>query len=766
MSKLTSAIKEINLKSCIVSGEEYAATFNGEVIEPTFINFGYGSNGTGKSSVAKAIQDDVGIVWSPGKSSADYDILVYNQRFLDEHFANYGYLPGIYTLGDKNIEIRKQIDDNTAEAKKLRDRAAINTEARAGKEGERSNLLPSYYDLFWQTGAKIREDFKKIFTGRIGSKAAFSHSLLQNLAIPVSHDIKELKEQYDVAYGGNFTTPDLFDKIDLSPLNRFIEYPLLDQPIISGDDTGFSRFIKALEATDWIRRGLERYVPHTEGRCLFCQQELPYDFKEQVEACFNEQYRQEIDALIRHRRAYKEYMDVLVGTLIVNRTRSIYPNFNKEHLDSYDNKVAAIESAHRLNLQLLENKLAEPSMTVRLENVEPLCIELNEIIDEYNRQALGSRAILANLKKEKSDCEKKVLELLADTVKPIITKYGDDDKKLNDEIVELSIKIKNDTNAANALDEENGKLSKQTVSIEPAVDGINKLLHSSGFQGFELRVHKDSGQSAYRVIRPHTGKTAKDLSEGERNFIGFLYFYFLLRGSHSDKGRSKEKVVVIDDPVSSLDANAMQIVGKLVREVIDACLSKKNITGIIQVFVLTHNVHFHTEAANHFVARYDVASYYHLKKINNVSTITHCIRDNPKVVDEKINYNPVSSIYAKLWKDYKSENNPKELRSLIIQILDNYFIYLSGNNWNDLHEYILDVNRESFIKRQSNGMDDSSMHIAASRLLANAGSTAPGSDEEFFAEDDGDADNYRETLKMIFAVMEQDQHYKMMTEAG
>ena len=40
MKKLTSAISKINLTAATINGEEYAATFHGEVMTPTFVNFG------------------------------------------------------------------------------------------------------------------------------------------------------------------------------------------------------------------------------------------------------------------------------------------------------------------------------------------------------------------------------------------------------------------------------------------------------------------------------------------------------------------------------------------------------------------------------------------------------------------------------------------------------------------------------------------------------------------------------------------------------
>ena len=58
--------------------------------------------------------------------------------------------------------------------------------------------------------------------------------------------------------------------------------------------------------------------------------------------------------------------------------------------------------------------------------------------------------------------------------------------------------------------------------------------------------------SGYQISR--NGTPAKNLSEGERTAIAFLYFLKSL----GDKSFSlKDGIVVIDDPVSSLDSNAL-----------------------------------------------------------------------------------------------------------------------------------------------------------------------------------------------------------------
>ena len=91
--KVPSAITNITLNR---------ATFTDVSIdELTFVNFFYGNNGAGKSSIAHAIDEDDGVVWADGKTAADFDVLVYNQDFINDNFVNYGDLKGVFIFGDQ-----------------------------------------------------------------------------------------------------------------------------------------------------------------------------------------------------------------------------------------------------------------------------------------------------------------------------------------------------------------------------------------------------------------------------------------------------------------------------------------------------------------------------------------------------------------------------------------------------------------------------------------------------------------------------------------
>ena len=121
--KVPSAITNITLDR---------ATFTDVPIdELTFINFFYGNNGAGKSTIAHAIEADDGIVWADGKTADDFDVLVYNQDFINNNFVNYGDLKGVFIFGEEDIEAKKKIADLTeqkkqkSEARQAADRKSV-----------------------------------------------------------------------------------------------------------------------------------------------------------------------------------------------------------------------------------------------------------------------------------------------------------------------------------------------------------------------------------------------------------------------------------------------------------------------------------------------------------------------------------------------------------------------------------------------------------------------------------------------------------------
>lgn len=113
----------------------------------------------------------------------------------------------------------------------------------------------------------------------------------------------------------------------------------------------------------------------------------------------------------------------------------------------------------------------------------------------------------------------------------------------------------------------------------PAVERINAALRAYLGHG-ELRL--EVFEEGYRILR-HGAVLAGPLSEGERTAIALCYFLSKLE----EEGRDiSTQIVVIDDPVSSLDAGALNYTFNLL---------KGRLQNAQQLFILTHNLAFMNE---------------------------------------------------------------------------------------------------------------------------------------------------------------------------
>lgn len=262
----------------------------------------------------------------------------------------------------------------------------------------------------------------------------------------------------------------------------------------------------------------------------------------------------------------------------------------------------------------------------------------------------------------------------------------------------------------------------KTVETDTAKDSINHMLRDSGMRGFSLQP-KAGVDNVYEVRRPD-GTIADNLSEGEKNFIAFLYFYHLVHGSVSAEGETREKIVVIDDPVSSMDSGSLFIVSTLVRQMIEICrnnadnrnpIAKGNF--IKQIFILTHNAYFHREVSYGFVAKYDYASFYLIRKIGTKSTIKLFDDVDPNEPTQRMNINPVKNSYAALWDEYREVKSAVPLMNVIRRILEYYFLQLCGYEGSKLRQVILVQGKAEGLFKDADGNDDEEKFQLASAML-------------------------------------------------
>lgn len=745
------------------------ATFTGDKreFEPAFINFFYGRNGAGKSTIAKTIGEskEDAVQWGEGHSADKYDLLIYNQDFIDQNFADYAEVDGVFTVCSDNKENEKKAAEKTAEKKKLEEKSTTAARALKDKEDYRNGLLPTLQNTLWTAIKPIRERFKDVADGT-GNKSAL-HRVIQDVKKPVDHNPDNIQKIYDVAFKGTGTHYAPFKRFSTSPSYGTLPgRELLDKVIVSSGDTPFSKFMNALGASAWVKEGHGHYL-NDEGKCPFCQQKMPATFEADIKASFDEKYQQDLSDIKVFQSTYDSETKEILDTLRANLSGTIMPTLD---LTEYKDKLALLEKNIKINSDRIASKVEKPTTIVSLEDTDSLLLEIGTLIDDINAEIKANNDVVDDIDNQKKACKRQFREYIAFVAQPYIDTYKVNYAKADGEVTKAKADKEKIDDQVSSLGHEIAELNKNIVNTVDTINKINDTLRDTGFQGFHIRERKDI-PNHYEIVREN-GNTVHGLSEGERNFISFLYFYHLVRGSQS-RTEVKDKIVVIDDPVSSMDSSALFIVGSLVREMIDVCYNNTDYKGNIdlgdyikQIFILTHNVYFHSEVTYKQEKNFPSTSFYKVLKGDNVSSVVPCVRPDPARPSEDENYNPVQNSYKALWTELNEAKSVIPALSVIRQILEYYFLQMCGRDRKKLRLEVLEgKHRDLFMLPGPEGgkPDPSKYHLADSMLRFIGNPTGFGS-EIHYVEENGDVEQYKKVFKLIFDAMEQGEHYKMMME--
>lgn len=732
---------------------------------PTYINYFFGNNGTGKSTLANAIRNGVGISYAHGRSASNYIIHVFDQKFIDDNMRLYHNLPGVFTINEINVDIQKQLDKNSEAQAAASRRFADAAVKKDEKTNEKDNLLDKMYKECWKKAGELRSAFEKTQDGKKKAKL-FTEAVKAHSA--TEHNVDEMKRMYESVYSASAKTYPRFSELDNpAVLDSLAGREILGQAIVNTSNTPFADFLKKVGSIQWVRQGHDEYHAAAKGCCPYCMQELPSDFEEKLSASFDHQYNESLEKLNEFLATYRSSANQLFVSLSKLPTE-IYPSVD---VASYNGKLTVIKAAIQSNIDKIREKVESPELVVTLEKTAPLFLELSTMIQEYNKLIDANNELVAAGPKKKKDCTKAVFEHIAFILKDVLDGYARSEKVFDQELTKQQRIMDEQQATLKKLQAEYRALSSKTVETKTAMNAINMILRDTGFQGFAVRPHKEVNKAAinYEVIRTDTGEIAKNLSEGEKNFIAFLYFQQMVFGSATADGEHKDKIVVIDDPVSSMDSKALFVVGALVRKMIEICRNNADnrnalVAGnfIKQIFILTHNAYFHREVSYPHVKRYRFVSFYLIQKRDGKSFIRLCECQNPSCPSEQMNVNPVKNSYAALWEEYKEVSSPIPLMNIIRRILEYYFLQLCGYEGESLRKRILEDHKEDFICH-----NDYTKFDMASSMLSYISSTEHGiNDDMHYVDDCSDTDICRDTFRMIFQHMGQEQHFEMMTDIG
>lgn len=702
--------------------------------------FVFGSNATGKTTISRVIADEDSfptckVAWQRGTR---LQTMVYNLDFVDRNFHQSAQLKGVFTLGEQHEDTLNKIATAKTEHDLLTRRIETLThqlegdDGSGGKKGELASLESALKDKCWAQKQKHDATLKGAFEGYRGSSEKFKAKVITewptNSATLVP--LAELEKRAETVFGPTPIAERSIPMVHTAALVTYGSDPLLKKRVIGKDDVDIAALINKLGNSDWVREG-RRFYEVSERVCPFCQQITSQAFAQSLSEYFDEAFETDSKAIEELSTNYKtevERIQQQMSEIIARPQKFLDTAKLKTEKELFDSLVT-------INIQRLAAKKREPSQSVELQSLSNVSTAMTTLLDDTNALIAKHNKMVANLSQERNTLTAQVWKYLLDVeLKSDLAAYKSSRDSLDKAVAALEMQIKTAKAEKERKQAEIRKLERQTTSIQPTVDGINVLLASFGFRGFSLAKAEDG--ASYKLVRSDGSDAKATLSEGERSFVTFLYFYHLLKGSDSESGITTDRVVVFDDPVSSLDSDVLFIVGSLIKGVFDEV--RAGLGHIKQVFVLTHNVYFHREVTFN-PRRRDVAmneeTFWLVRKPGLLSQL------------EKCPSNPIKTSYEMLWSEVRrSDRSNTTIQNTLRRILENYFKILGGFDLDHLSGRF--SGKEKIICRSLCSWVHAGSHYAH--------------DDLYVSIDDSMVDAYLKVFKAIFDKAGHIAHYKMM----
>jgi len=702
------------------------------------INFIYGVNGSGKTTISKFIDNPSdplfvhsSLIWGNGLPLKS---LVYNKDFRDRNFGK-GSIAGVFTLGQATKEEIEAIGKMQNDLANIKDEGIKKNDTLEKQIAEKQKLDDEFKETTWaEIYKKYETDFKEAFAGA-QKKETFKSKILdvfQNSTVMLK-PYDELTEKAKTIFGKVPTTMPLITSINFARLLEIENDKIWQMKIIGKADVGIAKLIQKLNLNDWVNAG--RSYLQQDKICPFCQQPtITDDFRKQLENYFDETFVTDTNLVKTLTEEYNRLAQNISNLLLqieVTEKANAETKLNVETFSAYLNTAS---SQFISNKELLNNKIKEPSRSIDLVSVREQLKNIQQLITNANIEITKHNNIVANYTTERGNLINAIWKYLAEENRTKIEIFNQKSSDLQKGVNALQIKHKELQEKYIALNKKIKEANKNVTSVQPSVDEINKTLNSYGFLNFKI-VPSKTETNQYQIQREDGTIAESTLSEGEITFITFLYFLQLSKGSTSRESVTEERILVLDDPISSLDSNVLFVVSSLLKEIIKSI--KKDKGNIKQLIILTHNVYFHKEVSfiDSRTKKCSDTYYWILGRSNSISTIQSFEMKNP-----------IQCSYELLWMELKNKDKIT-IQNTMRRIIENYFKLLGKYGDDDLIQKFTNYQEQEICRSLICWINDGSHSIP---------------DDLFIEHQDNTIDKYFKVFENIFVYTKHIEHYKMM----
>ena len=568
---------------------------DGAVPEFKRFNLVYGFNGTGKTTISRILrgldegdaQSTVppegvfeielsdGLIIRPAENADALQrrVLVFNEDFINENLRwSDGRVNPVFYIG-KDASRRAEL------LERIELRIPMRDAQRRQAQTDHSTKERALATFHTNTARFIAE-----MLGR--GRQYDARNLRQDYASDEAANYKALSDDEREDRKTLIRQAGSYDKLDLPELDTRALRSVLDQARRISETTISGLTLQEMQdhpsMVPWVKTGLDYHSAQDLETCLFCGNEILDSRVEALRNVLDESFGlffAEIEDTVENVRKHWDALRSLPSALPDVRavTASLSRNYT-EAVGPLSISLGAIQET----LDLVASAVVEKPKSLNRSNW-PEGLADDESIDsaiDVLQKDFGEVLVLIEGHNREQDAFTQRQRQARNELKfAELIERNTERESLRDALAAAATEREIRERLHAKLVERASTLRTEIRDHGPAVSRINALMHA--YLGHD-EIRLDIFEEGYRIFR-HDEAIAGPLSEGERTAIALCYFLSKLE----EEGRSlNQQIVVVDDPVSSLDAGALNYAFNLLKGMLQDAQ---------QLIIFTHNLPFMNE---------------------------------------------------------------------------------------------------------------------------------------------------------------------------
>ena len=535
------------------------------------------------------------LTYPPKPNPENKKIYVFNSNFI----ANHVYDGTVGKMSKFNVK-ETVLEDSAI--KKLNTDIEIKTTEKANKEGEKTTITEKFDEAKRTYNTVYREHFpnRQLRTGNAipavtalpnKSKAEIERTITQKIA-EYKLSEKQAELETDIKEISNLVFENI--NVDFKNISQQLEQSAKENATDKLSEK-IEIYKKEIEESisekiePWFKLGeqlLKISKEKDNNFCPVCKTDLTTSIDSLIDEFadyFDKTYLEFVEQL----KTFKGNID---NSIKFQKTNDSNASSLESYGDKYDNfieiKFPELEQTEiQTDLSDLQKNIiskqgnSSKKITIDIEPINTLIESYNNNIEKLNSFKNNTLTNLRNQKIDPTKIDREIRDRYTELI--YLDLNGTDKEKRIEKFHTATSKI---STISTAISELTDKKVQRLEELKMEAKKVGEYLAKLGITHFTIDLTEGEEENNIRIKYKGDDETKKrlqnTLSEGEKTALAFAYFMSKVTTEVTNKGQT---IIVIDDPISSLDDNRLYSTAFLIHE---------EFKDFNQLFVFSHNMLF------------------------------------------------------------------------------------------------------------------------------------------------------------------------------